>query len=80
MSPRPTCTICDTAVGAMLPALGAVIAASIFIASIVATVCPARTTQPSAALTVTTPTKGAATWPRLSRSAFSATGTDLALA
>jgi hypothetical protein len=50
MSLRPTCAICDTAVGAILPALGAVIAASIFIASIVATVCPARTTQPSAAL------------------------------
>jgi hypothetical protein len=48
MSPRPTCTICYTAVRAMLPALGAVIAASIFIASIVATVCPARTAQPSA--------------------------------
>jgi hypothetical protein len=30
MSPRPTCAICDTAAGAMLPASGAVIAASIF--------------------------------------------------
>lgn len=42
MSPPSTWTICDTAVGAMLPALGAVSAASIFIASIVATVCAWR--------------------------------------
>jgi hypothetical protein len=80
MSPPSTLTTCDTVTRATLPPLGAVIAASIFIASIVATVCPARTTSPSATLTVTTPAKGAATWPRLSRSAFSATGTDLAMA
>ena len=58
MAPPSTCTICDTAIRATLPALGAVIAASIFIASIVATVCPARTTSPSATLTRDDPGEG----------------------
>ena len=54
------------------PATGAVMAASIFIASIEATGCPAATRSPTAALTVMTPAKGAATWPGLEVSAFSA--------
>ena len=58
-----------------MPLLGAVMAASIFIASIVATGWPADTVSPSATCKVTTPANGAATWLLLDRSAFSATGT-----
>ena len=39
--------------------------ASIFIASMVATVWPASTSSPSATCSVTTPANGAATWPRV---------------
>ena len=46
-----------------VPATGAVIAASIFIASMVATVAPASTWSPSATTGVTTPANGAATCP-----------------
>ena len=45
------------------PPTGVVIAASIFIASIDATCCPASTVSPSATLSVTTPENGAATCP-----------------
>ena len=61
---------------ATVPATGAVIAASIFIASMVATVAPASTWSPSATVTVTTPANGAATCPGLAGSAFSATLTS----
>ncbi len=54
------------------PPTDAVIAASIFIASIEATLCPASTVSPSATCSVTTPENGAATWPGLDGSAFSA--------
>jgi hypothetical protein len=43
------------------PGHGAVMAASIFIASMEATLCPAFTVSPSATLRVTTPANGAAT-------------------
>ena len=52
--------------------------ASIFIASMVATVCPAVTVSPSATCSVTTPANGAATWFGLVRSAFSAALTSVA--
>ena len=55
-----------------VPARGEVMAASIFIASMEAIVCPASTLSPSATLSVMTPAKGAATWPGSLRSAFSA--------
>ena len=54
--------------------------ASIFIASIVATVWPASTASPSATCSVTTPANGAATWRGLPRSAFSAALTSVATA
>jgi len=47
-------------------------AASIFIASIVATVSPAFTLSPTATAMVTTPWNGAAIWPGTDGSAFSA--------
>lgn len=56
------------------PAFGTVMVASIFMASMVATVAPAATSSPSATARVTTPANGAATWPGLERSAFSVTG------
>ena len=59
-----------------MPATGAVIEASIFIASMVATVSPAATWSPSATTIVTTPWNGAATWPGLAGSAFSAAATS----
>ncbi len=62
-----------------IPLRGAVIAASIFMASIVATVSPAETCWPSVTTRVTAPANGAATWPGLFRSAFSAAGTSLAM-
>ena len=46
-----------------VPATGEVIAASIFIASIVATAAPAATVSPSVTDSATTPANGAATWP-----------------
>ena len=52
--------------------------ASIFIASIVATVWPAATASPSATCSVTTPANGAATCRALPRSAFSAALTSVA--
>jgi hypothetical protein len=52
------------------PPLGAVIAASIFIASMVAIGSPALTLSPSVTVRVTTPANGAATWPGLALSAF----------
>ena len=56
------------------------IAASIFIASMVAMVCPASTWSPAPALTVTTPANGApGVWSGLDRSAFSAVGMSLAM-
>ena len=45
-SPPSTCAVSDTAIRLTVPALGAVIAASIFIASMVAMVCPALTSSP----------------------------------
>ncbi len=65
---------------ATVPDFGAVMAASIFIASMVATVAPASTWSPSATARVTTPAKGAATWFGLARSAFSVAGTSEAAA
>ena len=56
------------------PARGAVIDASIFIASMVATVAPAGTSSPSATDRVTTPANGDATCSGLPGSARSATG------
>ena len=53
--------------------------ASIFIASMVATVSPAATVSPSATLMVTTPWNGAATWPGLDVSAFSVAATSAAM-
>ena len=58
-----------------VPATGVVIEASIFIASIVATVSPAATCCPFSTMTVTVPWKGAATWPGSPASAFSAAAT-----
>jgi hypothetical protein len=63
----------------MTPALCAVIAASIFIASMVAMVCPAATSSPTATPMVTTPANRAAMWSGLVRSAFSAVGTMSAM-
>ena len=51
------------------------IAASIFIASMVATGWPASTASPTSTVRVTTPANGAATWPFLLASARSATAT-----
>src|SRR5262245_53734022 len=51
-SPPSTCAVADTAMRSTVPALGAVIAASIFIASMVAMVWPASTVSPSATATV----------------------------
>src|SRR5690625_1155475 len=56
----------------MVPATGAVILASIFMASMVATVSPTSTFSPSSTDTVTVPENGAGTWPCLEASAFSA--------
>ena len=42
-SPPSTCAVAETATRLTVPALGAVMAASIFIASMVAMVCPAST-------------------------------------
>ncbi len=52
------------------------IAASIFIASMVATVSPALTSSPTATTGVTTPWKGAPTCPGSAGSAFSAAATS----
>ncbi len=60
----------------MVPERGAVTAASIFIASIVATVSPAVTVSPSAATRVTTPANGAARCDGSLLSAFSVVGTS----
>ena len=68
-----------TATRLTVPALGAVIAASIFIASIVAMVCPAVDLVADGHTEVTTPANGAAMWPGLARSAFSAVGTVSAM-
>ena len=57
-----------------VPPFEAVMEASIFIASIVATVAPASTVSPSVTASVTTPANGAATWFELALSAFSVTG------
>ena len=62
-----------------VPAVDAVIDASIFIASIVATVAPASTVSPSATCSVTTPANGAATCFGLPFSAFSVAGTSDAI-
>ena len=61
-----------------VPSTGAVIEASIFIASMVATVSPAETWSPSSTATVTTPWNGAATCPGCDGSAFSAAATSAA--
>ena len=77
--PTPGVRFADlTPVFADGPAFGAVIAASIFMASIVATVSPAATVSPSATSTVTAPWNGAATWPGWPGSAFSAAATSAA--
>ena len=52
--------------------MGDVIAASIFMASIDATLCPAVISAPGSTWSVTTPENGAATWPGCEASAFSA--------
>src|SRR4029077_14544078 len=77
-SPPSTCAVAETATRLTLPALGAVIAASIFIASMVAIVCPASTVASTDTATVTTPANGAATWSGFDWSAFSAAGTSAA--
>ena len=58
-----------------VPATGVVMEASIFIASMVATVSPAATSWPFSTITVTVPWNGAATWPGSPGSAFSAAAT-----
>jgi hypothetical protein len=63
-----------------VPSTGAVIEASIFIASMVATTSPAETLSPSPTTVVTTPWNGAATCPGLDGSAFSAAATSDATA
>src|SRR5690606_3980770 len=73
-SPPSTWAVSETAMRLMVPALGAVIAASIFMASMVAMVWPASTRSPVLMLRVTTPANGAAMWSGLARSAFSAAG------
>src|ERR1700757_223459 len=74
-SPPSTWTVVDTATRRTAASLGAVIGASIFMASMVAMVWPTLTRSPSETETVTTPSKGAAMWSGLPRSAFSAAGT-----
>ena len=64
----------DRATRSTVPLTGAVIEASIFIASIVATVAPASTVSPGSTTTLTTPSNGAATWPGFDGSARSADG------
>lgn len=59
-SPPSTCAVADTAMRCTVPAVGAVIAASIFIASMVATVWPTSTSLPRATATVTTARPGTA--------------------
>ena len=59
-SPPSTWAGSVTATRRTVPAFGAVIAASIFIASMVAMVCPAVTVSSTETLTLTTPAKGAA--------------------
>lgn len=73
-SPAWTGVVSGTASRATVPAIGAVIAASIFIASMVATTSPAATSSPLAARRVTEPSKGAATWPGSPGSARSTGG------
>jgi hypothetical protein len=73
-SPPSTCATPDSAMRVTAPVRGAVIAASIFIASIVATVSPADTDWPTSAVNVTAPANGAARCDRSPRSAFSAVG------
>src|ERR687894_2733209 len=75
-SPPSTCWTAPIASRCTVPATGAVIAASIFIASMVATVAPASTSSPSATAGVTTPANGAATCPGWCGSARSATLTS----
>ncbi len=58
-----------------MPPIGAVIEASIFIASMVATGCPAATSSPAATDSETTPANGAATCPGWVVSARSAAAT-----
>ena len=67
------------AMRSMVPATGVVMLASIFMASIVATVSPAATVSPSARVTVTEPAKGAAMWPGVPGSAFSAALTSASM-
>ena len=71
-SPASTCWVVGMASRATVPATGVVIAASIFMASMVATGWPATTDAPTSTFSVTTPEKGAATWPGRAASAFSA--------
>ena len=61
-SPPSTDWVPERATRVTVPAWGAVIEASIFIASMVATTAPAATSSPLATLSVTTPWNGAATW------------------
>ena len=63
-----------SAMRATVPATGVVMEASIFIASILATMSPAATCSPTATTGVTLPPKGAAMCPGLAGSAFSAAG------
>ncbi len=70
-SPASTCWGFGSAIRRTVPAIGAVIAASIFIASIDATGWPASTVAPSSTDTVTTPENGAPTCPLRDGSAFS---------
>ncbi len=71
-SPASTCWMPPIAERLTVPARWAVMDASIFIASIVATVWPAETRSPSSTWRVTTPANGAATCRSSSGSAFSA--------
>src|SRR6478736_1374732 len=78
-SPPSTCWWAPMATRDTVPPVGEVMFASIFIASIVATTPPASTVSPSATLSVTTPAKGAATWPAEPASAFSADFTSASI-
>ena len=66
-SPPSSCWTAPIASRWTVPLIGVVIAASIFIASMVATVCPASTFWPSWTVGVTAPANGAAMWPGRAR-------------
>src|SRR5665647_1047504 len=71
-SPPSSCCTAPIANRRTVPPTGVVMLASIFIASMVATVWPAWTFWASCTTGVTAPANGAAIWPRVPGSAFSA--------